>query len=424
MTYDMPTFAQQAIEPIDVLLADTAIRIQLSRTDYGKAEARYRTISEWLDRPTSPLKDRVNLVYAQGSMAIGATIASRLRTDEYDIDILAELDFPLTVAADEALDALYWSIKGEPGSRYYTMTRRQTRCVTIDYEDNMHLDVTPAVRRVWMPEKESLIFHHRPETPHIAGMSIIANPFGFAEWFKANTPCDQDFRKFFEDRASLYENQQIELAKALETMPVQPQQPAHEKSKAVIVLQLMKRWRNVRYDRREVRRPPGILMAKMIATNANNTATLSEELLHQAQCMLRRFEAFHSMGMLIVEQNPVCAEDVLTDRWPGTLVNQEVFIRDLRDLVRKVERLRGDCDLEEMREIMADLFGESPTGAVFKSFNEASGLSIRSGQSAHRPSGGRFDLAGAGVVAAPAVQAQSRSQSTSSHSFYGGNGHE
>ena len=64
------------------LLADVAIRIQLSRTDYRKAEERYETLGNWIDRRGSPLEGRVQLVYAQGSMAIGATIASRLTTDE------------------------------------------------------------------------------------------------------------------------------------------------------------------------------------------------------------------------------------------------------------------------------------------------------------------------------------------------------
>ena len=55
-------------EPVDVLLADVAIRIQLSRTDYRRAEERYETLGNWIDRRGSPLEGRVQLVYAQGSM--------------------------------------------------------------------------------------------------------------------------------------------------------------------------------------------------------------------------------------------------------------------------------------------------------------------------------------------------------------------
>ena len=67
----MTHWRQPLTEPVDLLLADVAIRVQLSRTDYGKAVERYETINEWIEREDSPLKDRVHLFYPQGSMAIG-----------------------------------------------------------------------------------------------------------------------------------------------------------------------------------------------------------------------------------------------------------------------------------------------------------------------------------------------------------------
>ena len=75
--------------PLDVMLAEIALRIQLSPTDHGKAVDRYETVSQWIDRPDSPLHGRVQLTYPQGSMAIGATIARDSERDEYDIDAMA-----------------------------------------------------------------------------------------------------------------------------------------------------------------------------------------------------------------------------------------------------------------------------------------------------------------------------------------------
>ena len=76
--------------PLDRLLADIAIRIQLSRTDYDKAIRRYESISDWIERDASLLRGSVELFYPQGSMAIGATIAAR-GTDEFDIDVVVQL---------------------------------------------------------------------------------------------------------------------------------------------------------------------------------------------------------------------------------------------------------------------------------------------------------------------------------------------
>ena len=99
------TLPAQLSVPVDVLLADVAIRIQLNRSDYKKAVNRYQVISEWIERNGSPLENRVDLFYPQGSMATGSTIASKLRTDEFDIDIAAQIQFPRDVTAQCALES-------------------------------------------------------------------------------------------------------------------------------------------------------------------------------------------------------------------------------------------------------------------------------------------------------------------------------
>ena len=126
------TIPPQLTEPTDILLADVAIRVQLGKTHYQMTVERYQKINKLIERDGSPLKDLVELFYPQGSMAIGATIASRLRTDEFDIDVVAQLDLPDYVLPHEPLDMLFEAIRGEPGSRYYKKTKRRTRCVTVD----------------------------------------------------------------------------------------------------------------------------------------------------------------------------------------------------------------------------------------------------------------------------------------------------
>jgi Second Messenger Oligonucleotide or Dinucleotide Synthetase domain len=390
-------------EPADVLLADVSIRIQLSRTDYRKAEERYHTLSEWIDREDSPLTGRVELVYPQGSMAIGATIASRATTDEHDVDFIAQLALPPGTAPQVVLDLLFESIRGKPGSLYYKKAERRNRCVTVHYADKMHADITPMIRLPARPERESNLFQNKPGDAAVFDLTVVANPYGFARWFKAVTPVDYDFAAVFEKRASEYER--LLLAKA-DTEDMPDQEPLHQKSKAVIVHQLMKRWRNLRFDRRAARRPPSAMMAKLTADAANSTETLSEELLHQARAMRDELNRWHQTGLLIHVTNPACAADVLTDRWPGSRHEQGVFLADLEDLVAKAERLVAGCSLEEMREIMADLFGEDPVDHVFKAFNERMGAAIRDGRSRFTPGEGRLSLPASGIVtgvAAPSV---------------------
>jgi hypothetical protein len=400
--------------PVDVLLADIAIRIQLSRTDYGKAVQRYQAVSDWIERPNSPLCDRVQILYPQGSMATGSTIASRLRTDEFDIDIAAQLDLPPAIAPRTALDLLYEAVRGEPESRYHRMAKRRTRCVTVDYSDDMHLDVTPMLRLRGTPERESHLYHHRPETPQEPGYRCVANPYGFAQWFRAKTPPELDFAAAYATR-SLDHERAVLMARA-DSEPVPDQTPPFQKSRAVVVLQLLKRWRNVQYDRRPGRRPPSIMIAKLIADNANATHSLSEELLHQAKRMLAEFQRSHDARQPIHVTNPVCPEDVLTDRWPGTLATQGVFVEDLQNLVAKVGGLIAGRSLDDMKRIMVELFGETPTADAFRAFNQRTGNDIRLGRSRH--------VAAVGGIATPGIVAGGSrpvvsDRPTPRHTFYG-----
>ena len=85
-------------------------------------------------------------------------------------------------------------------------------------------------------------------------LRLLANPWGLAEWFKEMTPLEADFAKMFEGRAMAHDRAPGE--------PVPDQEPAYRKSRALIALQLIKRWRNVLFAKRErakLRRPPSVL---------------------------------------------------------------------------------------------------------------------------------------------------------------------
>ena len=141
-----PSEAGSFAEPIDALLADVAIRVQLSATMHGKAESRYRTISDYLDRDGSVLQGLINLLYPQGSMAIDATfVIACAPTSSTSTSSPSSNARHRMYRRKLALDLLYRSIRGEPGSRYYNMTKRRTRCVTVNYAEHMHLDLTPGV---------------------------------------------------------------------------------------------------------------------------------------------------------------------------------------------------------------------------------------------------------------------------------------
>ena len=105
---------------VDLLLADVAIRVQLSRTAYGKAVTRHEALKRWIERASSPLAGCVEHFYPQGSMATQSTIASKLRTDEFDIDIVAAL---LLAADTPAATVLESAVRGDPSGTRLAVLR-------------------------------------------------------------------------------------------------------------------------------------------------------------------------------------------------------------------------------------------------------------------------------------------------------------
>jgi hypothetical protein len=389
-----------------MLLADTAIRIQLTNTHRRLADERYLTLRTHVERDGSPLKGRVDAFYPQGSMAIGATIASWTKDDDFDIDIIAQISYSPDVSPQQALDELYESIRGKPGSQYYDKTVRNTRCVTVHY-DNMHVDFTPAAIFPDRQARTSVIFHHKHDGNGEPGKKIIANPFGFAEWFIYHTPKDLVFAALYENR--LAEAGQLLLEKA--DVKELPKDDPRYRSMAVVALQLLKRWRNVQYQGRDGRRPPSVMMAKLAADASGHCETLSDELLFQARHLQYHINLAHMANKLVRVVNPACEneEDVFTDRWPGDRATQNIFLKDLGELVRQLELLKsGNLDLAEQQEIMTRLFGEKPTLQVFKNLAERHGRSVREGNA--------YINTRSGSVAAAAVRVATSSSSAAAKS--------
>ena len=375
------------MEIVDSLLTDIARRIQLSPTNYRIAVERYETVDKWLQRDASPIARVFTRLYAQGSFAIGATIASRLKNDEYDIDVIAELSLARDTPPADVLDLLFDAMNGEEGSRYHGKVQRRTRCVTLEYED-MHLDITPAVLLPPQPDRTSVIFHAHEDEPARRHRHIVANPWGFAQWFEDMMPAVREI---------------VEAVLRKSSEPIPDQEELIQKSKTLIALQLLKRWRNKCYDTRDGRAPPSVALAYWVATNAGTGQNLFSEFQAQADAMLSTFEAANAQNELVQVVNPKCDTDVLTDRWPGDLKTQQVFLGDLRALSANLQELAADPSIENCQTIMRRLFGENPTKAVFDDFV--------ANYAARANSGGLFTGGGTSGVALSASSVAAAAQS-------------
>jgi hypothetical protein len=196
--------------------------------------------------------------------------------------------------------------------------------------------------------------------------------------------------------------------------------PAYLKPPAVISHQLIKRFRNVRYDRRDGRRPPSVMLACLAAQNAGHSGRPFSELLHQARALLTFFTAYHERSARVELVNPVCPEDQFTDRWPATLAEQKVFVDDLRLLVGELESLQCGASLDQIEAVFGRLFGEDISRTVIREFADRTGQTIANGE-LHTGAGGHIDLGRSRVIAAaPAIiSSPTPSRAAPRHTFYG-----
>jgi hypothetical protein len=387
---------------IDTLLREISKRVQLSPTNYRLAVDRYQAVSAHLDREGSPLQGLVERLYPQGSMAIGSVISSKFENDEFDIDVVAELNIHQDEAPSLVLDTLFKALNGDQGSRYHGKVERCSRCVKVQYE-NMHLDVTPAVLLPGRLARTSKIFHANENESISKHYTVTANPWGFAQWFQEKMP----------DAALLLE----ELRKYV-VEPAPEQEPHFVKPKPLVALQLLKRWRNKMYDKREGRMPPSVMLSCLIAQNLGYRASLFDELQSQSSYLLRLFQHHSQLGSLVSIDNPACPkEDAFTDRWPKTLNDQQVFLGDLIALNQNLQALSENRSLENCKSILANLFGEKQISIVIEKFAEEFGAKSYSGGLRHYSGTGAMALAASGL--APAYSSAKTSYATPQHTFYG-----
>ena len=372
--------------PLDALLADIAIMVQLPPGLHAKACERYEAIRQYVVRPGSPVSGIVAQLYPQGSMAIDATTSTRGTDNEYDLDAVLEAEFPHGMAPGSVLDLTYEALKDYPVEG---PVLRQTRCVTIPYSDGMHVDVTPARRRFGTLDFESVIFHAKPEESRNRHLEVPMNAYGFATWFRSRTPHEAVFEEAF---GRLAMDDWTALAKADPVFHDVPDQtPLPVKSVTTVALQLMKRFRDIWSSSQPGRFPPSVMLSCHAGHAARSGLSLSEMVIRQARWTANAIELAAREGKLIDVRNPVMYEDRFTDRWPENQHQQRAFAGALYGFAESLEYMRkNDMQLEDMQDVLRKFFGTHVVARSVRAFTERAGRALRSGNQGYTQRGGLF----------------------------------
>lgn len=323
-------------QDLDLLLLEIAKKIQLNKTDYDKAVDRYERISDHVREDSSEIAGFNPHIYSQGSFRINSTISNSDERDEFDIDLLMEMDINPDNDPDIVLDAVFRSLDR---GRYKNKVEKKKRCVTVDYSD-MHLDVTPAVRLSLDDHvRPSQIFDCHPDRDD----HVKAAPEGFANWFDGMIQ-------------SRMVTQAVATNKRADAEPVPEQKSLDDKPPRLIALQLIKRWRDMQHNKKDsnCEKIPSILLSKYLADAPDSRdQSIYNALINATDYLIAIMSA--SLGIVV---NPTYPKDVLTDRWPGNNPNnQSEFLNDMRQLKAALTALPSGTD-EQINNFAKTGFGE------------------------------------------------------------------
>lgn len=107
----------------------------------------------------------------QGSYALGTIIKPVKEEDEFDADLLVFMKEQAEWTAKDYINALLRVF--QDNGNYQNIVRRKTRCVTIDYKADFHLDLVPAI------EKDGRVFICNCKTDAFEE----TDGTGFRDWF-------------------------------------------------------------------------------------------------------------------------------------------------------------------------------------------------------------------------------------------------
>jgi hypothetical protein len=362
---------------LDEFLYEVCEELQLNEARYDLAVDRYNTLNRLLEGKESPFRYFRPEIYPQGSMALGTTVKP--------IDGPHDLDFVLQLSPEHdhvdpmaLIRTLYEFLRQH--DRYRPMTSLKKRCVRIEYADEFYMDVLPACRNsaaggtcIRVPDRA------------VTGWSD-SNPRGYISWFK--------------DMCRVFLAEGV-LAKA---EPIPDQEAVGEKSTLQLVVQLIKRWRDLYYANAQDLAPISIVLTTLAAHTYGRQPSVSRALTSVLEGINDLVGASRRAGEEHLRVlNPANPAEDLSERWDSNLAAYQAFEKGIRAFSERWSQLtlRGgnvDADLKA-------LYGE-PVSSVLRK----RAIRLQENRSA-----GRLGITSAGIITSTAAANMSIKPNT----FYG-----
>jgi hypothetical protein len=150
--------------------------LEITPEMFKLAEKRYKSITEFLCEQGTSMAPYNPWLYPQGSANLGLTVKPDY-DNEFDVDIICQLILANRPTQEAFVNILFERLKQRG---IYTL-RRMNRCVRVQYANEFHIDITPAI-----PD-DDLGPQNIKVTDKEVGRWKESNPRDYATWYNANS---------------------------------------------------------------------------------------------------------------------------------------------------------------------------------------------------------------------------------------------
>jgi hypothetical protein len=242
------------------------------------------------------------------------------------------------------------------------------------------------------------------------------NAYGFAQWYARMTPLELRLAKEFQRRWRGLAGHDVRADADFDDVP--DQCDFIVKNTATLALQLIKRFRNIRYATYRRRLPPSIMLSYYAGVAAQPNMPLSAMVVRLASWIISEIEQASLYGKKVYVANPVCPDDVFTDRWPDSIAQQNEFAGHLRKLVHALEKMRkGEMLPTDIMDELRENFGERVVTRAADQIAAEVGSGIQQSRQIYSRRGGVLWPTATGAAASPLVNPHLAAAKP--HTFFG-----
>lgn len=322
--------------------------LDLPESKYELAIERYKSIGLYLGEDKTTLAIYSPEIFSQGSFRLG-TIIKPHKFEEYDIDLVCKLNIKKELGQNYLYDLLGRRLK--ENETYRKMLKPKRRCWRLEYANEFHMDILPAIpdstsinNSLLIPDKELKTWHN-------------SNPKDYAKWF------EQQMSKI---RGKLIYEAKADIAKVPFYKYKTPLQRA---------VQILKRQRDIFFDNDTDNRPGSIIITTLAAKAYQNESDLFDALINIINGMPNQVD--HIDGRYEV-LNPVNNKENFADKWKEHPEMERKFFTWLTGLSQSITNLLKINTKGQYIQRMGELFGKDIFSKIVskqeKKINECFGV--------------------------------------------------